>query len=159
MSLDRDASGRLSLIIKDLSELDGACLPVLHAVQEEFGFIPAEAIQMIADALNLSRAEVHGVKSFYKDFRDQPPGRHIVQICCAESCQAVGGRELLKSIEQKFGIALGETTTDGRVTLQPVFCLGNCALSPAAMIDGETLGQTSTEAIEARLDELAAGAA
>jgi formate dehydrogenase subunit gamma len=129
--------------IQELERLPGALLPILHALQEEFGYIDPEATPMIASALNLSRAEVHGVISFYHDFRHHPPGRHVLRICRAESCQSMGCDSLIHHVEKKAGIKLGETTPDGSLTVEQVFCLGNCALSPAVMLDGEPYGRVS----------------
>jgi formate dehydrogenase subunit gamma len=113
----------------------GALLPVLHALQDELSYVPAECVPRIAEALNLSRAEVHGVVSYYHFFRSTPPGRHVVQICRAEACQACGAEELLAEAEQILGCKSHETRADGEVTLEPVYCLGLCASSPAIQID------------------------
>jgi formate dehydrogenase subunit gamma len=129
--------------ITELERLPGALLPILHALQEEFGYIHPDATSLIASALNLSRAEVHGVISFYHDFRHEPPGRHVLRICCAESCQSMGCDALIDHVEKKAGVKLGETTPDGSLTIEQVFCLGNCALSPAVMMDGEPYGRVS----------------
>ena len=128
----------------------GATLPIFHALQEVFGFIPDAAIPMIADVLNLSRAEVHGVVSFYHDFRRELPGHHVLKLCRAEACQAMGGDALGARARAKLGIDWGETTRDGRVTLDPIFCLGLCATAPSAMIDNKLVGRLT----EARLDAL-----
>lgn len=138
-------------IIDGLKAMDGATLPILHALQDTFGFIHARAIEMVADALNLSRAEVHGVVSFYHDFRREPPGRHVVKLCRAEACQAVGADALAAQARAALGVAWGGTTADGRVTLEPVFCLGLCACAPAAMIDGKLLGRLDADALAAAL--------
>jgi len=129
--------------IRELERLPGALIPILHALQEEFGYIHSDATPLIADALNLSRAEVHGVISFYHDFRHSPPGRHVLRICRAESCQAMGCDALIDHVENRAGVKLGETTPDGSLTVEQVFCLGNCALSPAVMMDGEPYGRVS----------------
>ena len=120
---------------------EGPLLPILHALQEEFGFIGDHMLPLVADALNLSRAEVFGVVSFYHDFRRAPAGRHVIKLCCAESCQSMGSKRLVGELESAFGTKLGSTSADGRVTLEPVYCLGNCALSPAAMINGKLYGR------------------
>ena len=125
-------------ILADHSQSQHALLPVLHKVQAAHGCVPRDVFPAIAAALNISVAEVHGVVSFYTDFRTEPVGRHVVQICQAESCQACGSRELTAHAEQQLGVALGETRGDGQVTLQAVYCLGNCACSPAIAIDGES---------------------
>jgi formate dehydrogenase subunit gamma len=135
---------RIAEIIEDCRHMEGPMLPILHKVQEEFGYIPDSAKQVIAQALNLSRAEVHGVVTFYHDFRDHPAGRHVLKLCRAEACQAMGCEALAEKAKAKLGIDWHETTPDGAVTLEPVFCLGLCAQAPAAMLDGE---------LYARLDE------
>ena len=139
-----DEATRISEIIDHCRRMEGPMLPILHKLQEEFGFIPEAAKQIIASALNLSRAEVHGVITFYHDFRAQPAGRHVLKLCRAEACQSMGCELLAETIKAKLGIDWHETTADGAVTLEPVFCLGLCAQAPAAMLDGE---------LHARLDE------
>jgi formate dehydrogenase subunit gamma len=119
----------------------GGLLPLLHAVQDAVGHIPAEAVPTIAQAMNLSRAEVHGVITFYHHFRSQPPGRHVVQVCQAEACQACGGEALMRAAERALGCAAHETRADGLVTLEPVYCLGLCAASPAIQIDDRLHGR------------------
>ena len=126
----------------------GALLPILHAIQDRLGFIPPAALPRIADELNLSRADVHGVLTFYHDFRTHPPGRHLVQLCRAESCQAMGCDRLEASVKAGLKIDFHETTADGAVTLEAVYCLGNCALSPAIMIDGNLYGRVTPERFE-----------
>ena len=123
---------------------EGATLPILHALQEVFGFVPDEAIPMVAEALNLSRAEVHGVVTFYHDFRKEPPGRRVLKLCRAESCQAAGGDALAARAEETLGVTMGETTADGRVTLEAVYCLGLCHSAPAAMLDTTAWSACST---------------
>ncbi len=123
--------------------MDGPLLPILQAVNAQFGYVDERAIPIIADVLNLTRAEVQGVVSFYHDFRRAPAGRHVVKICRAEACQAMGAERLVQELEAAFDAKLGETSTDGRVTLEAVYCLGNCALSPAALIDGKLYGRLS----------------
>lgn len=135
--------------------LEGPLLPILQAVQHEFGHIPEAAIPRIAQRLNISKAEVHGVVSFYHDFRTVPAGRHVVKICRAEACQAMGADALVARAEARLGIAMHETTRDGAVTLEPVFCLGLCACGPAAMIDGRIAGRLGNDALDALLDEVA----
>jgi formate dehydrogenase subunit gamma len=137
-------------IIAEHAELEGATLVVLHALQEAFGYVPEPAIPMVASALNLSRAEVHGVVTFYHDFRQEPAGRHVLKLCRAEACQAAGGDALAARAEAQLGIALGNTTADERVTLEPIYCLGLCATAPSAMLDGRLIGRLN----EARLDAL-----
>lgn len=130
--------------------LPGALLPVLHAIQDALGFIPPEAVPRVAHALNLSQAEVYGVITFYHDFRSSPPGRHVLKLCRAEACQAMGSEALASHLTRRLGIAWKETSRDGALTIEPVYCLGNCALSPALMIDGKLRGRITTE----KLDEL-----
>lgn len=130
----------------------GALLPVLHALQDCFGHVPKEAVPLIAQAMNLSRAEVHGVMSFYHDFRTEPAGEHIVQLCRAEACQAMGARELERHAFERLGIGYGETTADGLFTLLPVYCLGNCACSPSLRINDDIHARVSA----ARFDDLIA---
>ena len=127
-------------IIDQLQELPGALLPLLHAVQNELGYIPPETLPAIADGLNLSRAEVHGVVSFYHYFRPSPPGRNCIQICRAESCQATGSRALEAHAKQSLKIDFHQTTADGELTLLPVYCLGNCACSPAMRVGDDIHG-------------------
>jgi formate dehydrogenase subunit gamma len=141
-------------IIAEHAGLEGATLVILHALQEAFGYVPQPAIPMVADALNLSRAEVHGVFTFYHDFRHAPAGRHVLKLCRAEACQAAGGDALAARAEAKLGIALGNTTADERVTLEPIYCLGLCATAPSAMLNGRIVGRLD----EARLDALVAEA-
>ncbi len=119
----------------------GALLPILHAVQESLGCVPREAIPVLAEELNLSRADVHGVVSFYHDFRSEPAGRTTVRVCRAEACQALGAEGLVAHLQARYGVALGETTWDRSLTAEQVFCLGNCALGPAAQVDGRLHGR------------------
>jgi len=128
----------------------GALLPILHAVQDAIGFVPADAVSLIATQLNLSRAEVHGVVTFYHYFRSQRGGRHVVHLCRAEACQALGAAALERHAKRSLGVDFHGTSADGAVTLEPVYCLGNCALGPALMIDEELKGRVSPE----RFDEL-----
>jgi formate dehydrogenase subunit gamma len=141
-------------IIAGHIHLEGPALVILHAMQEAFGYVPEPAIPMIASALNLSRAEVHGVFTFYHDFRHAPAGRHVLKLCRAEACQAAGGDALAARAEAKLGIEIGNTTADNRVTLEPIYCLGLCATAPSAMLDGRLVGRLD----ETRLDALVAEA-
>jgi len=125
---------------------------ILHAFVDRYGFISEQAIHQIADEINLSRAEVHGVVSFYHDFRTAPAGRRIVKICQAEACQAMGSRTLTAHAEDRLGIELNRTSADGETTLEPVYCLGNCACSPAMMIDGEVFGRVDNKRFDEILD-------
>lgn len=139
-------------------ELPGALLPLLHAVQDRLGYVPPQAVPMIAHGLNLSRADVHGVISFYHHFRAAPPGRHVVQLCRAESCQAMGSAALEASAKHHLRIDYGQTSASGAVTLEPAYCLGNCALSPAILLDGELLGRVTPARLTQLLDALEAQA-
>lgn len=123
----------------------GALLPVLHDIQHELGCIPADAVPTIAQALNLSRAEVHGVISFYPHFRTEPAGRHVLEICRAEACQAMGADQLIKHAHDTLGCDFHHTTSDGTLTLEPVYCLGLCAQSPAVMLDGKPYARVTPD--------------
>jgi formate dehydrogenase subunit gamma len=140
-------------IIAEYDEIEGATLVILHALQEAFGYIPEPAIPMVASALNLSRAEVYGVFTFYHDFRKQPAGRHVLKLCRAEACQAAGGDALAARAEAKLGVALGETTADDRVTLEPIYCLGLCATAPSAMLNGRVVGRLDQTRLDALIAE------
>jgi len=139
-------------ILADHRGLEGALLPILHAVQAAWGHIPQAVLPLIAHDLNISRAEVHGVVSFYHDFREHPAGRHVIKLCRAEACQAMGSDRVASHAKQVLGIDWHGTTPDGRVTLEPVFCLGLCACAPAALVDGRVVGRVD----EARFDALLA---
>ena len=132
---------------------EGALLPILHALQEEFGYIDAAAEPLIAEALNITRAEVHGVITFYHDFRREPAGRHVLKLCRAEACQAAGGDPLARHAETRLGLAMGATAADGSVTLEPVYCLGLCAVAPSAMLDGRLVGRLDENGLDALLAE------
>ncbi len=132
----------------------GGLLPLLHAVQEILGYIPETSVPIIARAMNLSRAEVHGVISFYHDFRTEPGGRHTVQICRAEACQAMGSGALEAHAKQALEIGYGQTTADGAITLEPVYCLGNCACSPSVRIDDEVHARVDATALDSLLADL-----
>lgn len=140
-------------IIEGLSSLEGATLPILHALQDAFGCVLDAAVPLVADVLNLSRAEIHGCVTFYHDFRRAPPGRHVVKLCRAEACQACGGDEVHAQVKRHLGVDWHGTTADGQVTLEPVFCLGLCACGPAALVDGEPVARLSLAALEGALDE------
>jgi formate dehydrogenase subunit gamma len=139
-------------IIAANSRIPGALLPILHALQDAFGYVDESAVPVIADALNLSRAEVHGVITFYHDFRHVPAGRHVLRLCRAEACQSMGCDALIRHVEQRLGIELGRTTADGGITVEAVYCLGNCALSPAAMLDGKLHGRLSPASVDRLID-------
>ena len=138
---------RAKAVIAEHIEREGPLLPILHGMQEEFGCVPKETLPVIADALNLSRAEVHGVMTFYHDFREQPAGRHVIKLCRAEACQSVGGDAIATRLQELLGISFNQTTADGSVTLEPVYCLGFCACAPAALVDGEPVGRLDEEAL------------
>jgi formate dehydrogenase subunit gamma len=128
----------------------GALLPILHAIQDELGYVPEGAVPVVAEVLNLSRAEVHGVLTFYHFFRTKAPGKQVVYLCRAEACQSMGARALESYARKKLKVDFHETTADGRYTLEPVYCLGNCACSPAVMVDETVYGRVTPE----RLDEI-----
>ena len=144
----QDISDRVIAIVDRNIADEGPLLPILHDVQEAFGFVPQAALKLIADKLNLSRAEVHGVMSFYHDFREEPAGRHVLKLCRAEACQSMGGDHMAERAQAKLGLDWHETAADGSVTLEPIYCLGLCACAPAAMLDGRVIGRLD----EARLD-------
>ena len=129
----------LNTILSNHRNRPGALLPILHEIQDTFGHVPADAVPLIARELNLSRAEVHGVITYYHHFRQHPAGQHVIRICRAEACQAVGSEALLEHAQSRLGCGLHETTADGCITLEPVFCLGQCAIGPAVMIDENEL--------------------
>ncbi len=145
---------RTRSIVAAHTHLEGPMMPILHAVQEAFGFVPEAAVPVIAHELNLSRAEVHGVITFYHDFRRQPAGQTVLKVCRAEACQSMGCESLVKHAEDRLGIACGETTADGRVTFETIYCLGLCATAPSAMVDGQIIGRLDT----AKLDKILAEA-
>ena len=145
---------RTAQIIGEHQGLEGPLLPLLHALQETFGYIDQAAEPIIAEALNISRAEVHGVVTFYHDFRSAPAGRHVLKLCRAESCQAAGGDALVARAESRLGIPLGNTTADGRITVEPVYCLGLCSVSPSAMIDGKVVARLDADKLDSLLAEV-----
>lgn len=142
----------LRTIIDAHRDREGALLPMLHGIQEALGWVPPEATPMLAEALNRSRAEIHGVISFYHHFRTTPPGRHVLQLCRAESCQAMGAAALEAHARDRLGIDYGETTADGAITLEAVYCLGNCACSPSLRVGDEIVGRVDA----ARFDDIVA---
>lgn len=133
-------------IIAGLAHLEGATLPILHALQEEFGHVDAQAVPLIAEALNLSRAEIHGAISFYHDFRAAPPPQRVIKLCRAEACQALGCEALVEELAHEHGIAVDGGPADDAV-VETVYCLGNCALGPAALVDGELIGRVDAARI------------
>ena len=146
----KDNSATIRQIAEAHAAEPGALLPILHAVQDKFGYVPDDAVGVIAKVLNLSRAEVHGVVTFYHFFRTHPPGQHTLYLCRAEACQSMGSRALETYARAKLKIDFHETTADGRFSLEPVYCLGNCACSPAVMVDETVYGRVTP----ARLDEI-----
>ena len=145
---EQDRNAVISRVLDERKDQPGALLPILHGIQDALGYVPREAIAQIAKALNLSRAEVHGVVSFYHHFRTSPPGRHTVYLCRAESCQSMGANRLVEHAKARLGVDFHETTSDGSFTLEPIYCLGNCACSPAMMIDDEVYGRVTPERFE-----------
>ena len=139
---------RTASIVEEFRSLEGPLLPILHGVQHAFGHVPQEALPVIADALNISRAEVHGVVTFYHDYRKEPAGRHVLKLCQAEACQSMGSDAIAARVKQLLGIDFHQTTKDGSVTLEPVYCLGLCACSPSGMLDGEVIVRLDDEAID-----------
>jgi len=131
----------------------GGLLPILHEIQDRLGAVPPDLLPMIAEELCLSRAEVHGVVSFYHDFRASPPGRHVLKLCQAEACQSMGVKALTAELEQRLGLPLGETLEDGSLSFEAVYCLGNCACAPSAMLNGELHGRVDAEELMALLAE------
>jgi formate dehydrogenase subunit gamma len=138
--------------IRELASLPGALLPILHALQDEFGYVDSAAIPLVADALNISKAEVYGVISFYHDFRHDPPARHVLKICRAEACQSMGCDQTIQHVESRLGVKLGETTADAEFTVEQIFCLGLCAHSPAVMLDGRPYGRVSPPVADMLID-------
>jgi formate dehydrogenase subunit gamma len=147
---------KIDALIAKHQHLPGALLPLLHAIQDEVGYVPESAYKPIAKALNLSVAEVHGVVTFYHHFRTHKPGRHTLQICRAESCQAMGSAALEAHAKQCLNIDYHQTTKDDAISLEPVYCLGNCALSPAVMMDDEIYGRVSAADLDALVAEATA---
>ncbi|MFZ0097732.1 MAG: formate dehydrogenase subunit gamma [Gemmobacter sp.] len=145
-------SARIAEIVTAHQGMEGPLLPILHDVQAAFGHVPQAALPQIAEALRMTRAEVHGVMTFYHDFRTEPAGKHVLKLCRAEACQSMGADRVAAHAQARLGVDWHETTPDGRVTLEPVFCLGLCACAPAAMVDGRVVGRVD----EARVDALIA---
>ncbi len=150
MQAAADIEARTRDIVGAYLGQEGPALPMLHAIQAEFGYVPAQSVPVVAHALNQSRAEIHGLVSFYHDFRHEPAGRHVLRLCRAEACQSRGADKVAAHASEALGIGWHETTPDGAVTLEPIFCLGLCAAAPCGMIDGQTIARLD----EARLDAL-----
>ncbi len=140
-----EVADKTRAIVDELKALEGPLLPILHGIQEEFGYVPTESLPVVAERLNLSRAEVHGVVSFYHDYRREPAGRHVLKLCRAEACQSMGGDAVAARMQELLGIGFGETSKDGAVTLEAVYCLGLCACAPSAMLDGEVIGRLDND--------------
>ncbi len=140
----------------DLIDKPGALLPILHRIQDRLGYVPEEYVPVVARSLNLSRAEVHGVISFYHEFRTTSPGKHVVKICQAEACQAMGVEALTEHAERRLGTRMHGTSPDRKYTLEPVYCLGNCACTPAMMVDGRLVGRVTPERFDQIIEELQA---
>ena len=146
-------AGLAAEIIAAHAGTEGAALPILHALQEEFGYVPKASEPMIAAALNLSRADVHGVISFYHDFRRVPPGRHVMKLCRAEACQAAGAAAMADRLLERLGIEWGGTTRDGSLTVEPAYCLGLCACAPNALLDDEPYARLDDDVMDEMAEE------
>lgn len=142
----------VSMAVQKYAEIPGGLMPLLHEIQAGLGYIPSESVADIAKGMRLSRAEVHGVISFYHDFRDRPGGGKTIQLCRAEACQAVGSRTLEAHVKTRLGIDYGGTTADGRFSLEPVYCLGNCACGPSVRIGDEVIARVDADRFDALLD-------
>jgi formate dehydrogenase subunit gamma len=149
MSLEGAARETIARVLAERRHMAGALLPILHGVQDALGYIPDAGVALIAEELNLSRAEVHGVISFYHYFRTSPPGRHTLHLCRAEACQSMHAPALEAHAKARLGVDFHQTTANGAISLEPVYCLGNCALSPAMMVDGELYGRVTPERFDA----------
>jgi len=145
---DTSAQATAKAVCAEMGNRPEALLEIMHEIQARLGFVPKETLGSIASALNLSRAEVHGVFTFYHDFRDAPAGRHVIKLCRAEACQAVGADALATAAETRLGPPCGATSADGKVTLEAVYCLGNCALGPAALVNGRLHGMLDNNKLD-----------
>jgi formate dehydrogenase subunit gamma len=152
MQTQNSIATRTQEIVAAHLALEGPLLPILHAVQAEFGYVPQEALPAMATGLNLTKAEVHGVMSFYHDFREAPPGAHVVKLCRAEACQAMGADALADHARAHLGVDFHGTTADGKVTLEPIYCLGLCACAPAALVDGRVVGRVDNARFDALIE-------
>lgn len=148
------STSAIDRIIETYRSEPGGLLPALHALQEELGHLPSDALARVAEGFSLSRAEVHGVVSFYRHLHREPLGRHVVDLCRAEACQATGARELERHVRSRLGVDFGQTTADGRISLRPVYCLGNCACTPSIAIDGRVYARVTPERFDALIDAL-----
>jgi formate dehydrogenase subunit gamma len=140
------------IIARHLAQ-EGATLPILHALQAEFGYLPEETLPVVAEALNISRAEIYGIATFYHDFHFEPRGKHVLALCRAEACQSMGAQALAGQAQARLGVGWGETTRDGQVTLEQTFCLGLCACAPSAAIDGKLVGRLTPEKLDLLIAE------
>lgn len=148
IAADREVEARTSRVLSAFQGVEAPLIEILHGVQNEFGYVPEAALRQIAQSLNLSRAEVHGVFSFYHDFRSEPRGRHTLRICRAEACQSMGGTANAERASAALGIGFDQTAPDGSVTLESVYCLGLCACAPTAMLDGQVFGRVDAEMLD-----------
>jgi len=148
---------RIKAHISGHQGMPGGLMPLMHTIQDDIGYVPEEVYPLVSKAMALSVAEVHGFVSFYHHFRTHPVGKHVLQVCRAESCQAMGSEKLEADIKAKLGIDYHETTADGKVTLLPVYCLGNCACSPAVMMDDDVYGRVDMEQVEELVSEVSNG--
>ena len=157
MALSSLQSGKIAVYIQEYQDKPGALLPLMHAIQDDLGFVPEESYKPISKAYNLSVAEIHGFVTFYHHFRTHLPGKNVLQICRAESCQAMGSEKLENYCQEKLGIDYHQTTKDNSITLEPVYCLGNCACSPAMMMNEEVIGRVTPEKIDQIIKEAREG--
>ena len=153
LQINQDLQEKVDTLIEANKQLPGALMPLLHAIQDDIGFVPEFSYSQISKALNLSVAEIHGVVTFYHHFRSHKPGRHLMQICRAESCQSMGSEALEAHAKQCLNVDYHQTTADDAITLDAVYCLGNCALSPAVMVDNEVYGRVSIADLDALIAE------
>jgi formate dehydrogenase subunit gamma len=154
-----DIENIVRAVAADYGNRPDGLIEILHRVQHAVGYVPETAVRVLADALNLSRAEIHGVVTFYPDFRHEPAGRHVLKLCRAEACQSMGADALMADVERRLGVPCGHTTADGGVTLEPAYCLGLCATAPSGMIDGRVVGRLSPDRVARLLDGLTGPAA
>ncbi|MBB5515869.1 formate dehydrogenase subunit gamma [Rubricella aquisinus] len=150
-----DLDARTAEIVKQYQSLEGPLLPILNALQAEFGYVPKSVLPDVAAALNISRAEIHGVVSFYHDYRDHPAGEHVIKVCRAEACQAAGGEAMSARLLSLLGIDWHGTTANGKVTVEPAYCLGLCACAPALFVDGAPIGRVSADRVDILVAEVA----
>ena len=144
----------ISAALEKHSSTEGTLLPILHEIQDALGYIPSDTIDVIGKGINRSRAEVHGVVSFYHHFRTHKPGRHIIQVCRSEACQAVGALGVIEKLKRTLGIDFHESTSDGQITLEPIYCLGHCACAPALMVNGEPRAKMTPDLVDSLVNEL-----